>query len=153
MNIQEQINEDLKQAMRDKDTRKLNVLRGLKSAFTNASLQKGNVSEPLTDSEIIQVIRKQFAQREDSIKQFRESKRNDVVARISIEHEESEILKNYLPKELDDADLEGIIWLVLQEYESPTKKDMGNIIKKVIAVVDGRADNKRISKMIGERLQ
>lgn len=150
MNIQEKINDDLKQAMRDKNAVKLNVLRALKSAFTNASLQKGNVNEELTNTELVQIVRKQFSQREDSVKQFVNGQRFDLIAK---EEAEMEILKEYLPKELEDGDLEGIIWLALQEYDAPTKKDMGNIIKKVIAVVDGRADSKRISKLVGEKLQ
>ena len=143
------IDEDLKQAMRDKDQTKLNVLRGLKSAFTNASLQKGNVNDELSEAEIIQIIRKQFSQRQDSINQFITGQRFDLVAKEEVE---LEILKEYLPKEIDDGDLNGIIWLAIQEYENPTKKDMGNIIKKVIEVVNGRADNKRISKLVGEKL-
>ena len=143
------IEEDLKQAMRDKDSTKLNVLRGLKSAFTNASLQKGNVDAELSDIEIVNIIRKQFSQRQDSIKQFVEGQRFDLVAKEEVE---MEILKEYLPTELSDGDLEGIVWLAVQEYETPTKKDMGAIIKKVMEVVNGRADNKRISKMVTEKL-
>ena len=143
------IEEDLKQAMRDKDSTKLNVLRGLKSAFTNASLQKGNVDAELSDIEIVNIIRKQFSQRQDSIKQFVEGQRFDLVAKEEVE---MEILKEYLPTELSDGDLEGIVWLAVQEYETPTKKDMGAIIKKVMEVVNGRADNKRISKLVMEKL-
>ena len=99
-NLQTKINEDLKQAMRDKDSTKLNVLRGLKSAFTNASLQKGNVSEELSEVEIVGIIPKHFSQRQDSIKQFVDGQRFDLVAKEEVE---IEILKNYLPVELDDA--------------------------------------------------
>lgn len=150
MNTQEKINEDLKQAMRDKNTVRLNVLRALKSAFTNASLQKGSISEPLSDVEVINIVRKQFSQRQDSVSQFANAQRNDLIA---VEEAEMEVLKDYLPVELDDGDLNGIIWLAIQEYETPTKKDMGKIIKKVVEVVNGRADNKRISKLVGEKLQ
>jgi uncharacterized protein YqeY len=143
------IDEDLKQAMRDKNQTKLNVLRGLKSAFTNASLQKGNVDSELSDIEIINIVRKQFSQRQDSIKQFIDGQRLDLVAKEEVE---MEILKEYLPTELDDGDLAGIVWSAIQEYENPTKKDMGAIIKKVVEIVNGRADNKRISKMVGEKL-
>ena len=152
MTTQEKINFDLKQAMRDKDTRRLNVLRSLKTAFTNASLQKGSINEVLSETEVIQLVRKQVAQREDSIKQFKESNRDDVIDRIIIEQEESKILQNYLPVELDDEKLGDMISGILAEYESPTKKDMGSIIKKVIERVNGQADNKRVSKMVGERL-
>jgi hypothetical protein len=150
MTTQEKINEDLKQAMRDKNATKLNVLRSLKTAFANASLQKGSISEPLSDIEVINIVRKQITQREDSGQQYLKANRFDL---LQTEVDEIEIIKPYLPTELDDGDLNGIIWLAIQEYETPTKKDMGKIIKKVVEVVNGRADNKRISKLVGEKLQ
>jgi uncharacterized protein YqeY len=143
------IEEDLKQAMRDKDSTKLNVLRGLKSAFTNASLQKGNVEAELSDVEIVNIVRKQFSQRQDSIKQFVEGQRFDLVAKEEVE---MEILKSYLPEELSDLQLETYIVDSISELNATSKKDMGNVINRVVYIVNGRADNKRISKMVGEKL-
>jgi uncharacterized protein YqeY len=143
------IEEDLKQAMRDKDSTKLNVLRGLKSAFTNASLQKGNVEAELSDVEIVNIVRKQFSQRQDSIKQFVEGQRFDLVAKEEVE---MEILKSYIPEELSDLQLETYIVDSISELNATSKKDMGNVIKRVVHLVNGRADNKRISKLVMEKL-
>lgn len=148
-NMITKIENDFKDAMRNKDSVKLNVLRQLKTAITNARIAKTGNTQEFSEAEIIQLIRKQISQRQDSIEQFVNGQRFDLVSKEEVE---MEILKDYLPVELNDDDLKGIVWLAIQEYENPTKKDMGNIIKKVISVVDGRADNKRISKLVGEQL-
>jgi len=144
------IQEDLKQAMRDKDSTKLNVLRSLKTAITNASLQKGNVNETLTELEILGLIRKQVSQRQDSINAYVSAQRQDL---ILIETNEIEILSKYLPVDMSDNDLELIIKSAISELYAKSKKDMGNVIKLVVSRANGCVDNKRISKMVGEMLQ
>jgi len=144
------INDELKQAMRDKNTTKLNVLRALKTAIMNASLQKGNVNEPLSEVEVIGIIRKQLSQRQDSIAQFVTAQRNDLIA---TEEAEVEVLKEFIPEDLSDLQLETYIINTISELGATSKKDMGNVIKRVAHIVNGRADNKKISKMVGEKLQ
>ena len=143
------INEDLKQAMRDKDTTKLNVLRALKSSITNASLLKGNVNEALSDIELIGIVRKEVSKRQDSINSFVSSMRDDLILK---ENNEIQVLNDFLPEEMDDEDLNTIVDVTISMFDNPTKKDMGKIIKSVMERVDGRVDGKRISKMVGEKL-
>lgn len=143
------INEDLKQAMRDKDTTTLNVLRSLKSAITNASLQKGNVNEVVSDIEIVGIIRKEVSKRQDSINAFFSAMREDLIAK---ENSEIQVLNKFLPEEMSEEDLTIIVEVTISMFENPTKRDMGKIIKSVVERVDGRADNKRISKMVLDAL-
>lgn len=140
------INEDLKFSMKNKETAMVTLLRGLKSVIGNAEILK---RDKLTDQEIIQLIRKQVSQREDSAKQFIEGGRPELAAK-----EEFEILmlEKYLPDDMSDEALESIIDLILSEYTNPSKKDMGKIIKSVIETVSGQADNKRISGMVAKKL-
>jgi uncharacterized protein YqeY len=145
-----ELQEDLKQAMRDKDSTKLNVLRSLKTAITNASLQKGNVNESLTEVEILGIIRKQVSQRQDSINAYASAQRQDL---ILIENSEIEILNKYLPEEMTDSQLATLIHYAISELYAKSKKDMGNVIKHVVAHANGCVDNRRISKMVGEILQ
>lgn len=149
-NINQKISLDIQQAMRDKNTTKLNVLRALKTAIMNASLQKGNVNEPLSEVEVIGIIRKQLSQRQDSIAQFVTAQRNDLIA---TEEAEVEVLKEFIPEDLSDLQLETYIINTISELGATSKKDMGNVIKRVAHIVNGRADNKKISKMVGEKLQ
>lgn len=144
------INDELKQAMRDKNTTKLNVLRSLKTAIMNASLQKGNVNEPLSELEIITIVRKQLSQRQDSITQFITANRVDLIA---TEEAESKVLEEFLPVELTEFELEALVENYIIVNDATSKKDMGKVIKDVVLASNGRADNKRISKMVGDKLQ
>ena len=137
----EEINNQMKSAMREKNTTKLNVLRALKTAITNSSLQKGNIHESLTNLEILNIVRKQVSQRQDSITQFVKANRVDL---IETEPREMEILKEFLPQELSENELENLIQQAIGETEATTKKDMGKAIKRAMELADGRADNKTI---------
>jgi uncharacterized protein YqeY len=141
-----EINDDLKYAMKAKDAKLLLVLRGVKNVISNAEIAK---KDKLTDPEILQVIRKQVSQREDSMKQFKDGGRLDLALQEELE---LLILQKYLPVDMDDDTLEAEVELAIKHYETPTKKDMGKIIKDVIAAVHGKADNKRISAMVAKKL-
>jgi uncharacterized protein YqeY len=147
--MKEKLDNDFKRAMLDKDQTKLNVLRGLKTAITNASIQKGNTNTALDESEMIQIVRKQINQRVDSIQQFVDGKRLDLVAKEEVE---LEILKEYLPEEINDTTLETIVVGAILDLNATSKKDMGRVIKEVVSIVNGQADNKRISKLVMEKL-
>jgi len=145
MNLQE----DLKQAMRDKDTTKLNVLRQIKSSMQNAALLKGNVNEVVSELEVIGIIRKEISKREDAIKMFVSSLRDDL---ILTENSEIEVLKTYLPVDLTEDELRTIVLDAICHLAARSKRDMGKVIQRVVSQVEGKADNKKISKMVGELL-
>jgi uncharacterized protein YqeY len=145
-----EIDEQIKSAMRIKNTLQLNVLRALKNAITNSSLQKGNIQESLTDLEVLGIVRKQVSQREESIAQFEKANRQDLIEK---EKEEIEILKQFLPQELSESEIENLIQRAINESEATTKKDMGKAIKRAQEIANGRVENKIISKRIGEILR
>ena len=135
--MQEQIQEDLKQAMRDKDTRRMNVLRSLKTAIT--------VSEKSGDKvDVIAVIRKAIKQRKDSIDSYMLGARPDLA---DVERQEQEILENYLPKQLTEDDVRAIVISVIEKLQATSKKQMGLVIKSVIDKTSGQTDNQTISKI------
>ncbi len=144
-----QLQEDLKDAMRQKDKTKLNVLRALKSSITNASLQKGNIDEPISNSEIIGIIKKEISKRQDSVEAFVNAKRHDLILK---ETEEIEILNKYLPIQWSEEMLRNEIIAVIRDNGASSKKDMGKVIKIVQELADGRADNRMVSKIVGELL-
>lgn len=147
--IEEKIQEDVKQAMRQKDTTKLNVLRGLKNAITNAKLAKGSVESEINDIEIISLIRKQVQQREDSAAQFKNGERQELAEK---ELAEKAILTVYLPAELSQDELFNIVDQAINDVMAVTKKDMGKAIKRALELADGRASNKEISQLISQKL-
>jgi uncharacterized protein YqeY len=144
------IQNDLKDAMRAKATTTLNVLRALKSAITNGSLQKGNIDEVMTESEIIGLIRKEISKRNDSYKAFMDGNRPELADK---EKGEITILQKYLPVEWSDGELKNHVVDAIQEVGATSKKDMGKVIKVVMEKANGKADNKRISAVVGSYLQ
>ena len=147
--MKKEIEEKMVDAMKNKLTMELNVLRSLKTAMSNLSLQKGNINEPLTANECITLIRKQITQRQDSMEQFQKANRQDL---IEVEQKELEYLQSFLPEELSDDQIEEIIQQAINYTQATTKKDMGKAIKRALELANGRVDNKTISKKIGERL-
>ncbi len=145
MNIQDEI----KTAMKTKDTVKLAVLRQLKTEFTNASLRKGNATAVLSDIEKVGIIRKEISKRMDSWEAYNDAGRVDLAKR---ELEEHSILEFYLPEEMSDEQLESIVDKHITDLKAETKRDMGKVIKSVLVEVAGQADNKKVSQMIGSKL-
>lgn len=147
--MNELIQNDIKKAMLGKQGNVLVVLRALKNEISNASLRKGSINEALSDLEILGLIRKEISKRQDSIKAFNEGGRADLAIKEQLE---IEVLNVYLPVELTDNELEILVNLVITNENATSKKDMGKVIKKVVELAEGRADNKRISSLVGSLL-
>lgn len=142
------IDNEIKKARLARKEVEVRVLGSLKSALTNKALYKGGVNVPLTEQEILEVVRKQVKQREDSIVAF--ATRPELAAN---EQAEKEILEKYLPKALTEEELNGIILLAITETGATSKKDMGRAIKRAVELSEGRTDNKTISTLIGKALE
>ena len=143
------IPEDIKTAMRAKDTLALNALRALKSALMNAAIEKGNLSVELDESEVLAVVRKQIKQRVDSCEQFEKAGRAELAA---TEKTEIEILSRYRPAALGDEQLAAIVEQAVAETGATGKADMGKVMKRVQELAEGRADGKSLSAAVTKRL-
>ncbi len=148
-NIASQIPEDIKTAMRAKDSLALNALRALKSALMNAAIEKGNLSIVLDESEVLTVIRKQIKQRVDSCEQFENAGRPELAA---TEKTEIEILSRYLPAALSEAQLATMIEQAVADTGATGKADMGKVMKRAQELAEGRADGKLLSAAVMKRL-
>ena len=146
MSLVEQINEDVKTAMKNQDKEKLNVIRMVKSALQMAKI---NLKHDLSDEEAIDVIEKQIKMRNDSIEEFSRAGREDLVAQYT---SEIDILKTYMPEQLSKEDVERIINDAFNEVKPTSQKQMGLIMKTVTPKVKGRYDMKEISNIIKEKL-
>lgn len=149
MSMFKKIEEDIAKAMKGKDSVSLSVLRDIKTACTIAEKAVAKADAALNDLEIVGIIRKKFQQRVDSMEQYKKANRKDLYDK---EHEELEVLRSYLPQELPEHQIEQIIDDVMVKIENPTIKNMGQIMKEVTTIVNGRADNKKISEMIRSKL-
>ena len=143
------IPEDIKTAMRAKDTIALNALRALKSALMNAAIEKGNLSIVLEEPEVLAVIRKQIKQRVDSCEQFEKAGRLELAA---TEKTEINILTRYLPAALSESELLTIIEQAVADTGATGKADMGKVMKRSQELADGRADGKLLSAAVMKRL-
>lgn len=147
--LSQQITEDMKTAMREKNTVALNTIRMLKSSIKNAAIEKGGADAELTDPEIIAVIRKEVKKRQDSIEQYESAGRQELADQ---EKTEIEVLNTYLPKPLSDEEITKIVDEAISEVGATSKKEMGQVMKLVQERTGGRADGKTLSKAVMAKL-
>lgn len=147
--LSNQITEDMKTAMREKNTLALNTIRMLKSSIKNAAIEKGGASAELDEVEIIAVIRREVKKRQDSIEQYTSAGRMELA-----EQEEAEIavLNGYLPAPLSAEELDAIITAAIAETGATSRKEMGAVMKLVQERTGGRADGKTLSQAVVAKL-
>src|ERR1051326_7293902 len=145
MTLMQRVDEDLKQAMRDKEAARLGVLRMLKSALKYAAIEKAGAEGELNDADATQVIRKQVKQRQDSIESFEKGGRPELAAK---EKNELTILQAYLPQQLSADELARIVGETIREVGATSKAQMGAVMKALQAKVAGRADGKTLSQEV-----
>jgi uncharacterized protein YqeY len=149
MTLFEQIDLDLKEAMRAKDTTKLSVLRMLKSALKYGAIAKSGAEAELSDPEAAQVIRKQVKQRQDSIESFEKGGRTELAEK---EREELSILNTYLPQSMSRDEVAKVVRETIGEIGATSKAQMGAVMKALQAKVAGRVDGKTLSAEVQKQL-
>ena len=143
----EKINEDLKNAMKSKDTFKLSVLRMLKSALQLEQISK---KHELDDNEIASVLKKQVKVRKDSLEEYKKYNKEDEVEKLE---KEISVLSVYLPEELSEEEIEKIVLSAISEIKPTSMKDMGLVMKKVGELLVGKnADMSLVSKLVKEKI-
>lgn len=143
------IPEDLKAAMKAKDTTALNALRALKTAMTNAAIEKGGLGTVLDEPEVLAIVRKQIKQRQDSIEQFEKHGRPELA---ETEKTEIGVLSRYLPAALSGEEIAAIVEQAATDTGATGKADMGKVMKRAQELADGRADGKILSGAVMKRL-
>jgi uncharacterized protein YqeY len=146
--IREQLTADMKSAMRDKDQVKLDAIRFLQAAIKNREIELR--PNPITPEEVLNVIKKMVKQRKESIEQYTAASRQDLVDK---ESQELKILEAYLPQQMGADQLAHLVAETITELKASSPKDMGAVIKAVIAKTAGAADNKMVSELVKAKLQ
>ncbi|HYF35238.1 MAG TPA: GatB/YqeY domain-containing protein, partial [Prosthecobacter sp.] len=144
------ISEDLKTAMKAKDTVALNVIRGIKSALKYAAIEKMGAEGELGDADAMAVVRKEIKKRQDSVASYEAAAREDLAA---TEKAEIAILEKYLPAAMSDSELVALVESTIAELGATSKKDMGGVMKALQEKAGGRADNRLLSAEVAKRLQ
>ena len=146
MNLVEKISSDMVIAMKSQDKGRLTVLRMIKAAMQMEHIDK---KRELNDESAIDIINKQVKMRQDSIMEFQKGNRADLVEKTN---GELAILKEYLPKPLNEEEVLAIIDEAFQMIQPVDSKDMGKILKEVTPKLKGRSDMGRVSQIIKEKL-
>jgi hypothetical protein len=146
MTLKAQVTEDMKTAMRAKDSTRLGTIRLLLAAIKQREVDE---RIELNDSEVIAVIEKMLKQRRDSITAYESASRADLA---DIEKAEVVVLQTYLPKQLTDDEVAALLEQVVADTEAVDMKDMGKVMAAIKPLVAGKADMAKISGLIKSRL-
>jgi uncharacterized protein YqeY len=147
--LAEQIDHDLKEAMKARDAARLGTLRMLKSALKYAAIEKSGADAVVDDETAVTVIRKQIKQREDAAEGFEKGGRPDSAAS---ERAEIEVMNVYLPAALSAVELASIVKEAIAESGATGKAQMGAVMKLAQAKAAGRADGKSLSAEVQKHL-
>lgn len=143
MSLTDQINQDLKTAMKAKDTTTLTALRAIKSQLLLAATEKGGGE---TDEEAgIKMLQKQVKQRKDSAELYKSQGREDLA---ETELAEAAIIEKYLPKQLSEDELKPIIQAIIERLGAAGMQDMGKVMGAASKELAGKADGKTISTVV-----
>ena len=148
MNIENQINESIKDSMKKKDSLRLESLRSIKSAIL-LEKTKSSSDKTLDENEIIKVLQRLVKQRNDSAKIYNEQNREDLA---NIEIAQSKIISEFLPEQINETELTEIINITITELNASSMKDMGTVISEVNKKVSGRAEGRIIAQMVKNKL-
>ena len=138
--------DDLKGAMKAHDMGAVNAIRGVIAKAKDLTV---NAGKEMTDDAVLQVIAKGVKQREESIAQFESAGRAELAEN---ERKEMELLKKYLPEQLSEEQVAAIVKEAVAATGATSKKDMGKVMKEVMARVKGQADGKLVSRLVGAAL-
>ena len=142
MSLAEKITENMKAAMKAKDSATLSTLRLLISALKN---KKIDVQHELSDAEVTDVVKSQVKQLKDSIESFKAGGREDLAASTQIE---VTVLEQYLPAQMSDEELTQVVKGAVEKSGATSKADMGKVMGAAMAAVAGRADGSRVKEMV-----
>lgn len=144
--MKEQLLQELKEAMREKDIIRKNTITLLRSAILQ--VEKDNQKE-LNDEEIAGIVAKEVKKRKDSISDYERAGREDIINDLN---KEIEILTRYLPKQLTVEEIEALVEESIRNVGATSPRDMGKVMQDLRPKISGKADGKVVSEIVKEKL-
>ena len=144
MKLENKISHEIKEAMRAKDNVRLETLRSIKSGIILIKT-KSSEKKDLTENDEIDLLQKLVKQRRESANIFKSQKRNDLA---NSEELQIKIIQEFLPKQLDDLELEKIIRDIILNLNAKSMKDMGKVMGNANKIIAGKADGKKIAEIV-----
>ena len=146
MTLSRRLQQDLQAAIRERDELRRDTLRMVIAAAYNVQKQVGR---ELTDDEAVPVLAREVRTRRESVEAYAAAGRDDAARR---EQAEIEIISSYLPQQLDEAALAGIVVAAVDESGASSPRDMGKVMSVLMPRVHGRADGKQVSALVAREL-
>lgn len=146
MSILNQLNEDMKTAMRAKERDKLTTIRMIKASIQNEEIKKG---AELNDEEILAILSREKKQRLESFTEFEKAGREDLTEKLTAE---LEVIEKYLPEQLSDEEVRTLVKETIAEVGAESMQDMGTVMSNVMPKLQGRADGGQVNAMVRELL-
>lgn len=146
MSILDQLNNDMKDAMRAKERKRLTTIRMIKSTIQNEEIAKGS---DLDEDEVLAVLSREKKQRLESLAEFEKADRDDLVQKIKVE---LEIVDQYLPEQLSEAEVKDLVQETITEVGAESMKDMGRVMSAVMPKILGKADGSLVSQYVKDIL-
>ena len=146
MSLLDKLNDDMKQAMKDKDKLKLSVIRMVKSSAKNEEINQG---KELSEDQVLTLLNRELKQRRDSLQEFENAGRTDLAEQTRAE---IEVLLTYLPEQLGEAEVRQIVQETVEQVGATSKKDLGKVMGAIMPKVKGKADGNLVNKIVQELL-
>ncbi|MGX1263681.1 uncharacterized protein YqeY [Rossellomorea marisflavi] len=143
MSLLDRLNDDMKQAMKNKEKEKLSVIRMLKASLQNEAIKFGK--QQLSEDEELTVLSREVKQRKDSLQEFQNAGRDDLVEKLQAELTYVEI---YMPKQLSEEEVSAIVQETVAEVGASSKADMGRVMGAIMPKVKGKADGALVNKLV-----
>ncbi|MGG1573578.1 GatB/YqeY domain-containing protein [Fictibacillus sp. NRS-1165] len=146
MSLLDRLNQDMKQAMKDKNKQKLSVIRMLKASLQNESIKLGH---DLNEEEELTVLAREMKQRKDSLQEFEKAGRNDLADALK---DEIVIITEYMPEQLTEQEVKDIVLAAIEQVGAVSKADMGKVMAAVMPKVKGKADGALVNRLVQQNL-
>ncbi|GIN60412.1 hypothetical protein J27TS8_04050 [Robertmurraya siralis] len=146
MSLLERLNQDMKQAMKNKEKDKLSVIRMVKASLQNEAIKLGH---ELSEDEELTVLSREVKQRKDSLHEFDKAGREDLVEKIRTE---LQYVEEYMPKQLSEEEISKIVQETVAEVGATSKAEMGKVMAAIMPKVKGKADGSLVNKLVQQHL-
>ncbi|WP_419881434.1 GatB/YqeY domain-containing protein [Peribacillus sp. B-H-3] len=147
MSLLERLNNDMKQAMKDKEKDKLSVIRMVKASLQNEGIKLGK--QEMTAEDELTVLSRELKQRKDSLQEFENAGRIDLVDKVRTE---IGYVEAYMPEQLSEDEISSIVASTIEEVNASSKADMGKVMGALMPKLKGKADGSIVNKLVLERL-
>lgn len=146
MDLKERLMEDLKQAMRAQDTRRRDTIRMVRSAIKNAEIEMQREAD---DPKVVELLAREVRMREEALLLFRQGKRDDLVTKTEAE---IAILQEYMPRQLDEAEIREAVQGIVDELGASDMRDLGAVMQRAMSELKGEADGRTVNQIAREIL-